>query len=71
MVSFMASDIHHEENVFYEELPNMYKMLEKFLEKEYIDEIFTENAQKIIQKKACLALNSKEKSVLQINKQML
>ena len=52
MVSFMASDIHHEENVFYEELPNMYKMLEKFLEKEYIDEIFTENAQKIIQNKA-------------------
>ena len=52
MISFMASDIHHEENNFYFNLPSLYVELQKWLDDQYLQEIFNENAKNIIKNKS-------------------
>lgn len=51
MISFMASDIHHEDNNYYSYLPSVYEELKGFLDEQYLKEIFNENAKNIIKNK--------------------
>ena len=51
MISFMASDIHHEDNNFYSYLSSVYEELKGFLDEQYLKEIFAENAKNIIKNK--------------------
>ncbi len=51
MISFLSSDIHHEENSFYDDLPSIEEELTKFLEKSYIEALMNKNATAIIKNK--------------------
>ena len=51
MISFICSDIHHEKDDFYENIDNVKHKLEKYISKEKIDELFVENAKKVINNK--------------------
>lgn len=49
-ISFMGSDIHRKENLFYERINEVKKVLRKYVDDEEIENLFSNNAQKIIDK---------------------
>ena len=50
MISFVASDIHHTRNKFYEEIEEVKEVMRKYVSEEEIDNLFTNNAKKILDK---------------------
>ena len=49
MITFLSSDIHHETDTFYEDIPRLKKILRKIISEEYIEELFTTNGEKLLQ----------------------
>ena len=47
-VSFIASDIHHSRDTFYEDIPKLKKMLKKIVKEDYIEELFELNGKKVL-----------------------
>jgi len=48
VISFLASDIHHEANTFYNDISELEKKLKKFLDEEYIQDLLVNNARKVL-----------------------
>ena len=49
-ISFMGSDIHRKENVFYERIDEVKKIFRKYVDDEEIENLFENNARKILNK---------------------
>lgn len=47
-VSFIASDIHHSCDTFYEDIPKLKKMLKKMLKEDYVEELLELNGKKVL-----------------------
>ena len=47
-ISFIASDIHHSRDTFYEDIPKLKKMLKKIVKEDYIEELFELNGKKVL-----------------------
>ena len=49
MITFLSSDIHHETDTFYEDIPRLKKILRNIISEEYIEELLTTNGKKLLQ----------------------
>lgn len=47
-VSFIASDIHHSRDTFYEDIPKLKKMLRKMVKEDYVEELLELNGKKVL-----------------------
>lgn len=49
MITFLSSDIHHETDTFYEDIPRLKKILRNIISEEYMEELLTTNGKKLLQ----------------------
>lgn len=47
-ITFLASDIHHSRDTFYDEIPKLKKILRKIIREDYITELFETNGRKVL-----------------------
>lgn len=47
-ISFIASDIHHSRDTFYEDIPKLKKMLRKMVKEDYVEELLELNGKKVL-----------------------
>lgn len=47
-ITFLASDTHHNSDIFYQDLPKVKKILKKIISDDYIEELLTVNSRKVL-----------------------
>lgn len=47
-ITFLASDIHHSRDTFYEDIPKLKKILKKIISDDYVEELFETNGRKVL-----------------------
>lgn len=54
-ITFLSSDIHHDKDEFYNEIDALKEKLSTFLDKDYIEDLFVNNAKKVLNNKKITA----------------